>query len=116
MSYLMSTNKSDRSTPAEVWRTDGCVSLKDQAWTLMETVAPGPSEKMTAIFKSLPTTSLEIQRIKQNNWLVSVVLIGRSVYQTVWEAIFKTPVTMPGHSFQAGLSIYRADIKLHFTR
>lgn len=82
----------------------------------METVAPRISLKMTAIFKSLPTTPPEIQCIKQNNWFRLSRPDWPLSLSDSPEGDFKTPTTMLGHSFQAGLSIYRAGIKLHFTR
>lgn len=34
----------------------------------------------------------------------------------VWKANSNPSTTMPGHSFQADLSVYRADIKLRFAQ
>lgn len=109
MSHLMSTNRRDQSVRAEVQRM---MDFVVKARGLKETVASGNHKTRRIFLKSPKNLTANLLHERKN----LVMLIDRSVHQRVWKTNLNPSTAMLGHSFQAGLSVYRADIKLHFTR
>lgn len=86
-----------------------------EAGGLMETVASGIPKTWRLFLISYISQEPNWESTAQEERIL-VTLIGRSGHQAVWKANSNPSTTMPGQSFQADLSVYRADIKLHFVQ